>query len=86
VPVIATDTPGPIGDLIQEGLIEGVPPEDPAALRATMTRLLAEPERARAMATRARAYVVERVGSDGYVETMVRYLLEAEAGTRVSTP
>jgi glycosyltransferase involved in cell wall biosynthesis len=59
-PVVASRIPG------TTDLFEGLPavrlvgPEDPAALAAAVAELLAEPERARALAASARPFILER--------------------------
>jgi glycosyltransferase involved in cell wall biosynthesis len=69
--VVATD----VGS-VREAVIDGetglvVPPEDPGALAAAITTMIAEPERRRAMGDRARAIAEQRFTVDTTVD---RYL------------
>jgi glycosyltransferase involved in cell wall biosynthesis len=75
-PVVASRVEG-----IPEVVVDGetgllVPPGDPDALAAAIEELLADPERARALGTRARELAIERFGVercvDGYVEVYER--------------
>jgi glycosyltransferase involved in cell wall biosynthesis len=75
-PVVASRVEG-----IPEVVVDGetgllVPPGDPDALAAAIERLLADPERARALGARARDLAIQRFGVercvDGYVEVYER--------------
>jgi glycosyltransferase involved in cell wall biosynthesis len=64
LPVVATNVGGN-AEAVKEG-VNGflVPPEDPAALAACITRLLSDPNQARAMGVAGRAMVREKFTSD----------------------
>lgn len=79
-PVVATAVGG-TGEVVREN-VSGhlVPPRDPAPLAEAILRVLAAPERGRAMGRRGRATVVERFSSRAMVrqmETLYMQLLTA---------
>jgi glycosyltransferase involved in cell wall biosynthesis len=64
VPVIVTDLPGQADIVATSDCGVVVPPNDPPAIAAAVTRLAADPALARALGDRARAAVVERYSWD----------------------
>jgi glycosyltransferase involved in cell wall biosynthesis len=65
--VIATKTHGQTDTIVDGVTGVYVPPGDPAALRAAIERLLANPEEAARLGRAARAFVEERAGLDLFV-------------------
>jgi hypothetical protein len=72
-PVIVTPTEGLAG-YVEEGAAIAVRPGDPAALRQAIEQLLADPTRARSLASAAHALAGERHSLDGYVGTIAAHL------------
>ena len=79
-PVLATASSGDLAHYAEKGLIIGLKPEDPAAVRQAITAALADPEGMAAMTQRARAFVKEQFNGDRYVDGLTKVLLDAEAG------
>ncbi len=70
--VIVTRIRGQV-DLLRHGVNGlGVPPGDPAALRAAMEHLLARPDEAERMGRAGRALIEERHTLDGYIASVVQ--------------
>ena len=69
--VIATRTLGQTDTIVDGVTGVYVPPSDPAALRAAIERLLADPEGAARMGQAARKFVEERAGLDLFVSKIV---------------
>ncbi len=67
-PVIVSQTPGMIQELVDEDLIVGVPPGDHQALRAAVEQSLANPEMTAERADQARKVVLERYSADSYMD------------------
>jgi glycosyltransferase involved in cell wall biosynthesis len=69
--VVATDSGGP-GRVIQRGHTgELVPPDDPPALAAALRPLLADPGHAEEMGRRARAFALQHLGAEAYLDSML---------------
>lgn len=66
--VIASKTEGQTDTIVDGVTGVYVPPGDPAALRATIERLLASPEQARRIGQAARRFMEEEAGLDVFVE------------------
>lgn len=81
--VICTRTPGQT-DVVTEGE-NGlyVPPQDPAALRAAIQRLLAAPEEASSLGRNGRSLVSRSMNLDSYVQRLASYV--QQAGNRADT-
>ncbi|MEI9953232.1 MAG: glycosyltransferase family 4 protein [Pseudomonadota bacterium] len=69
--VIATRTQGQTDTIVDGETGVYVPPSDPAALRAAIERLLADPAEAARMGAAARKFVEERAGLDLFVRIVV---------------
>ncbi len=77
-PVIATDSAGLIGSMINRGLLVGVPPANSVALREAVLDDLANPVRATERARNARHTVVDELSSTRYrmrLERLLRSLI-----------
>jgi glycosyltransferase involved in cell wall biosynthesis len=90
--VVATDTIGPIRNLARLGLLVGVPPEDPAALKTAIESLRSDPRRRNEMGILARRWVTTNASAEGYLEFMLAELageyhsLDPVAAAEVSQP
>jgi len=73
-PVIMTRIPGMNADLIDEGYVIGVPPNDPTALRRAIVDLLENPEKVEALAQRGYDLVLQRHNHDLYVNKLVNLI------------
>ena len=69
--VIATRTLGQTDTIVDGVTGVYVPPSDPAALRAAIQTLLADPERAASMGRAARKFIEQSAGLDLFVERLV---------------
>lgn len=69
-PVVITANPGLAADFVELGLVVGVPPGDPEALRRAIEDVLDDPSTARDRAKRARAFVLANHSSARYVELL----------------
>ncbi len=70
--IVATRVGG-VPDLVEDGVTGAlVPPEAPAALAAAVTRLLADPERRRALGKAGREHVLPRFGAERLVADIDR--------------
>lgn len=71
VPVVATDTGG-LTDYFGSDAVRYVPPGDPAALRAALAEIAADPEAARLRAVRAQAHLRETdLGAESFIRRHV---------------
>jgi glycosyltransferase involved in cell wall biosynthesis len=77
--IIATRTHGQTDTIVDGVTGVYVPPSDPAALRAAIERLLANPEEAARMGRAARKFVEERAGLDLFVTKVVDALKAGHA-------
>ena len=84
-PVLATAGAGDLAEYAANGLIVGLPAEDPVAVRAGIEAALADPERMLAMAERARAFVAQHFNDARYVDILTRRLGVAESGIALNT-
>jgi glycosyltransferase involved in cell wall biosynthesis len=75
--VVATKTFGQTDTIVDGVTGVYVPPADPAALRAAITSLLDDPERARRIGREARRFVEERAGLDLFVDKIVEAVRSA---------
>jgi glycosyltransferase involved in cell wall biosynthesis len=84
LPVVVTDSGGPQENLIPEetGII--VPGNDAEALRAAITRLVADPARLKRMGMAARRYVKERSFDNAFLATWKIYEEKAAALNRIA--
>jgi glycosyltransferase involved in cell wall biosynthesis len=79
VPVIATALGG-LPELVQPGRYgDTTPPDDPDALAAALERLLADPQRALAMGSAARARVQAEFAPDHHLRRLERLYIQAGA-------
>ncbi|MER3476320.1 MAG: hypothetical protein C4287_06840 [Leptolyngbya sp. ERB_1_2] len=72
--MIMTRIPGMNADLIDEGYVIGVPPNDPTALRRAIVDLLENPEKVEALAQRGYDLVLQRHNHDLYVNKLVNLI------------
>jgi glycosyltransferase involved in cell wall biosynthesis len=80
-PIIATRGAGDLAEYADNGLVIGVPAEDPAALRAAIEAALADPEGLQAMAERAHKFVSQHFNDRRYVDLLAASLIAAENDT-----
>lgn len=73
-PVIMTRTPGLVEALVQEGIVRGVEPADPAGMREAIIDLLNHPEKAAEQAQRGYELVNRKYNSEQYVEYIAQKL------------
>ncbi len=85
-PVIVSETPGMIQELIDEGLLVGVPPGDHLALRAAVRQALANPEMAADRADRARKVVLDRYSANSYLDLIEGILTDGGAPLQTYKP
>jgi glycosyltransferase involved in cell wall biosynthesis len=74
--VVATRTRGQTDTIVDNVNGVYVPPHDPAALRATIARLLAAPEERARIGRAARAFIEKEAGLDRFVERVSRAVRE----------
>lgn len=78
-PVVVTETPGMIEELVGEGLVVGVPVGDTEAMGQAVEEVLSEPEVALARAERARKVVLERYSATSFLDLIQGILVEVES-------
>lgn len=69
-PIVVTESPGIIDELIADGLVSGIPAEDPTALRKAVDDILGDPAGARARARRAREVLLERYSAAAFLDRL----------------
>lgn len=77
-PIIVTETPGIIQELVDDGLVVGVPAGDKRALRHAVEDALAHPEIATERAERARKVVLERYSAGSFLDLIESILIDVE--------
>lgn len=70
-PVVATNVPGGMADLIAAGIVTGCEPSNPSSLRAAIVELLEHPERGAEQARRGYERVMAEHRSDQLVDDVV---------------
>ena len=77
--VIATRTFGQTDTIVDGVTGVYVPPSDPAALRAAIQRVLADPEGAKRMGLAARKFIEENASLDLFVEKLTQAVATGHA-------
>jgi hypothetical protein len=86
-PVIVTRSPGTIDNLIDEGLLIGVPPGDPEALSVAVKLVLADPEASLSRAAAARNKILTSYSAARFLDRLEGILLPGgPAGPDGSNP
>jgi hypothetical protein len=80
-PVVITKTSGLGEELIDAGLVWGVPPDDADAMWKTIEELIRNPEVARERAARAQAYSAANFASGPYLDRLVAALRSLESAS-----
>ena len=71
-PVVVTSVSGYVSQLVEAGVVIGVPVGDVAALHAAIERVLGDPQLAEELAERGYRYVIEHHTTEQFVHTMVQ--------------
>lgn len=78
-PVVATTSAGDLADYVKQGLVIGVPAENPEALSEAIMSALADPDHLAEMAGRARTFVADHFSEGHYVDILSAKLVAAES-------
>jgi glycosyltransferase involved in cell wall biosynthesis len=78
-PVVVTETPGIIAELVAEDLVVGVPAGDERAVRSAVAEVLANPDAAAERAVRARKVVLDRYSATSFLDLIEGLLVGVEA-------
>nr|WP_238393275.1 glycosyltransferase [Myxacorys almedinensis] len=73
-PVIMTRTPGLVEDLIDQGYMIGVKPNDPTGMKAAIADLLDHPEKAEALAQKGYDFVMNQHNHNVFIHAFANAL------------